>query len=292
MPETLMVKSVHLELSSFCNLSCTMCPNSKMRRTKSFLPFHLIKKIARENPQIQDYGLNNWGESLLHPDFLRIVSFLKERKKTIGFATNGTLLTFKYARRLIDLNVDKITFSLDSIGKHYTEIRHFPYETVRKNIKQFLLIREKMGKEKQISASILATVFKENEPFIRILKNEWKPFVNVRLQPMLTFQPDFRKNTCNQIHDKHLVVLSDGSVVPCCADYEGFAKMGNAYAHSLNEIFNSKEFSKFREKGTSKACYLCSEYKSSLTVERFKINPLVQRAQRGLIQLKGLVSMS
>ena len=168
------VKNVHLELSNICNLKCVMCPvNTKMKRKKEFLPFNLIKKIVNENPQIESYGLTNWGESLLHPRFLDILKYLKKKGKKTGIGTNAVLLTEEVSKKLIGLNLDRISFSLDAKNDDYESIRGYPYQKIKKNILRFLSLRKKTGKEQKIRARITATVFEENEHLIGDLKKEW-----------------------------------------------------------------------------------------------------------------------
>ena len=51
----------------------------------------------------------------------------------------------------------------------------------------------------------------------------------------------------------HFGILSDGTVVPCCADYDGTMAMGNVFAAPLAEILNSKSALELRRSIEGKA---------------------------------------
>ena len=63
-----------------------------------------------------------------------------------------------------------------------------------------------------------------------------------------------------------LVVLWDGWVVPCCADYEGTLVIGDAVQKDLQSIFKSKEMGELRRmhlrKELPELCNKCSQYYS------------------------------
>lgn len=263
------VTDVHLELTNLCNLTCIMCPvNREMKREKCTLDFNLIKKIVEENPKVKSYGLNNWGEPLLHPQFLEIIDYLTSKNKTFYFATNATLFNEEMIRKLIGSSLSAIFFSIDAIGDTYEEIRGYPYQKIKEKILAFLSARD--AAQKKITTEIVATVSKWNETAIIALKNEWASYMKVSIQPMLTFERDQRLRKCDELFRSHLIVLSNGKVVPCCADYEGILEIGDAKKQTLNEIINSKEINRLRENAKGSICDSCSEYKSNITKERFK----------------------
>ena len=130
-----LVRDVHLELTNLCNLACLMCPvNRGMKREKTVLSLDLIRKIVEENPQVRSYGLNNWGEPLLHPQFVEIIEYLEDKGKSFYFATNATLLEGKVARQLVNSTLSAIYFSVDASGDGYDKIRGYSYQKIKNNI--------------------------------------------------------------------------------------------------------------------------------------------------------------
>jgi MoaA/NifB/PqqE/SkfB family radical SAM enzyme len=164
------VKTAHFELTNSCNLRCLMCPvNRIMKRKKEVMPFSVVKKIVDMNPGVETWGLNNWGESLLHPDFLKIVRYIKGKGKKVIFATNATLLSKRMSDRLAKLGPDEVLFSMEAVGKDYERIRGYPYEKVKRNILYFLSVVNR----KKTHVQIPVTVFEKNEAKIGELKKEW-----------------------------------------------------------------------------------------------------------------------
>lgn len=270
------VRDVHLELTNICNLACLMCPvATTMKRKKTAMEFALIKKIVEENPQVKCYGLNNWGEPLLHPQFNEIIEYLDKNNKKFYFATNAVLLESEIAKRLVNSNLTAIYFSIDATGVDYEKIRGGSYQKVKNNILSFLSLIE--TSKKQIQTQVVATISQWNESVIDTLKKEWKPYMKITTQPMLTFKKDSRRGKCYELFKEHLVVLSNGKVVPCCADYEGALEIGDARFQSLNEIINSERIEKLRSDPSGSLCDYCSEYKSNVTKDRFKTYTQLKR---------------
>ena len=269
------VRTIHLELTNFCNLKCVMCATLQMERPKKELSFDLIKKIVNENPQVSAFGLTNWGEPLLHSQFFDIVSFLKQHNKEVRFCTNATLLNGITILRLVHSGVDQINFSLDGINEVYEQIRNYPYKEVKQNIMNLLSFEKKA--EKKIRHRIAATVFDVNESHLEDLKKDWKGILKVVPQPMLTFKRKVEHKKCHQLFDDHLVVLSDGSVVPCCVDYDANLVVGDAKTQTLNEIINSKKMEALRINNVDSFCNYCSEYKTMKAARRFKTHPFLRK---------------
>ncbi len=55
--------------------------------------------------------LQGWGEPLLNSHIFDMIQLCKQRKKQVGFTTNGMLLTEKTLRRLVALQLDMISIS-------------------------------------------------------------------------------------------------------------------------------------------------------------------------------------
>lgn len=101
------LNSYYIYLTGGCNLACKHCWLSpKFQRdggTGGHLDYTLFVQAIEEGKPL---GLNHvkltGGEPLLHPDFTRIVAFLKEKNISATMETNGTLLTKSLARYLKD----------------------------------------------------------------------------------------------------------------------------------------------------------------------------------------------
>ena len=105
-----------IEPTNACNLSCIMCPNSRLSNNECFMDFNLFKKIIDEIKYVAKViRLNYRGEPLLHPKIIEMIRYCKENTfARISLSTNGTLLNTKLSEKLIRIGIDEIIFSLDS----------------------------------------------------------------------------------------------------------------------------------------------------------------------------------
>jgi radical SAM protein with 4Fe4S-binding SPASM domain len=75
-----------------------------------------------------------------------------------------------------------------------------------------------------------------------------------------------------------LVVLWDGRVTPCCADYDGQLIVGKADEQNLQEIFNGPEMRVLRKQHLKKQwsglCGQCSFYEADYHLSLRKIREL------------------
>ena len=117
-----------IEPTSYCNLNCIMCPNKSLpKEKKGFMEFGLFRKIIDEARHFAfDVNLLHRGESLLHPDFFRMVRWAHDAGLFTKFHTNGTLLDEAKSRALLQSGIDQLTFSFDGYDKD-------TYEAIRVN---------------------------------------------------------------------------------------------------------------------------------------------------------------
>lgn len=86
------------------------------------------------------------GEPLLHPNFLEMVRMVRERGLGVNFATNGTLLDEGYAKELVNLQVTKVSVSMDGATKEtYERIRRSAsFDEVVENVKRLVEARRSL----------------------------------------------------------------------------------------------------------------------------------------------------
>jgi MoaA/NifB/PqqE/SkfB family radical SAM enzyme len=121
-------RNILLDISGFCNLDCIYCrrfsfwnkeywggTNLDLRR---FLDLEVIKNVLFEAKEMgtETVLLVGGGEPTLHPDFLKIISFIEELGMTYNFSTNGVLLDL-YNKHLIDCGCKDVTVSLSFSSK-------------------------------------------------------------------------------------------------------------------------------------------------------------------------------
>jgi len=144
-----------LEMTSYCNLKCWMCP--KTAGFTNTVPNHLIEEnviteVAKIFPKIEVLHLSGlWGEVFLHPEvYLRILKMAKEADCEVRTISNGTLLTPELSEKIVDIGLDDLTISIDAATKStYKKIRvGGNFRKLIKQIKKLQKIKKEKGKQR------------------------------------------------------------------------------------------------------------------------------------------------
>lgn len=108
-----------IEITSYCNLSCVMCP--KTAGSVNTVPDRVITMDVIDGlepilPYIDGVDLSGlWGEAFLHPElYLEILGRLKRRHAGVRTVSNGTLITPEIADRIVELGLDGLDVSVDA----------------------------------------------------------------------------------------------------------------------------------------------------------------------------------
>jgi radical SAM protein with 4Fe4S-binding SPASM domain len=253
-PRTLM-----LEVTNSCNLSCIMCKNPKMIRKKGFISLDLVKKIADEAIKIgiEKIALYTTGESLLHKDIIKIIKIFKEKNFYVYITTNATLFGKQISiEEFLKSGIDSIKYSFDGLNKQeYESIRiNGKYETVFENIKSVKKIRDELNiKTKLLMGIILnSNNLSYKEKFIR----KYGKYVDEILFSTISNQGGHIKNIdyavskqkfkpCRQLWDR-IVVTYDGKLVACCIDFESELIYDDITFSSFEKAWNNNKIQEFR----------------------------------------------
>lgn len=112
------VRKVYLEITTRCNLFCRTCvrnmwgdPLADMSETT----FRQVLDGMRELPELREVVFGGYGEPLTHPYFLDWLAAVKELGLRVTVTTNGTLLDEPRAQALVEIGLDVLSVSVDSV---------------------------------------------------------------------------------------------------------------------------------------------------------------------------------
>ncbi len=106
---------LYLETTNRCNLLCTTCPRTfEELEPPADMSWELFTSIVDQFPHIARVVLHGVGEPMMVRALPRMIRYLKERGVYVLFNTNGTLLTQRAGRELIDAGLDELRVSLDA----------------------------------------------------------------------------------------------------------------------------------------------------------------------------------
>ncbi|MGM0606878.1 MAG: radical SAM protein [Candidatus Muiribacteriota bacterium] len=244
-----------LELTNKCNYRCRMC----FLKNRDVLPplFMELDTVEKFLFQLESssYKINVlrtfWaGESLMHPDFEKIMYKLSESKKInhICFDTNGELLNSKKVEAIMDAARDKklsVIFSVDAFCEGaYNKIRvGGNFEKVIENIKNFL---KKVRENNNIKTMIQFIVQNENYNELSYFISFWK---KVFTENKLDFEISLNCSMAleNGVNIRPLTVQSDKLQI-------NQAEANNLYEKALKQagILKNTEFLKNIAQGGGK----------------------------------------
>jgi len=174
-----------------------------------------------------------------------------------GFTTNATLLTKEITDRMLGFDkFNSIAFSIDSVNKEMFESIRIgaKYDTVFENINYFIEQHAKRRNDNRIGISINMVVMPENESEIDSVVKYFtdKGVVNLtasnrcdeNTMPMKVNFVGERKACLSPF--TYMVVLTDGSAIPCCRDNQYKLNLGNVFQDGLESVWNGQKAENLR----------------------------------------------
>jgi sulfatase maturation enzyme AslB (radical SAM superfamily) len=236
-----------IELSSMCNLSCVMCPRTKLSRNLEIMTLDLIKTLIDWLPSNAQAMLCGLGEPLLNKDIFFLISSLRKRDIEVGITTNGILLTENYTDMMMASGISLIQVSFNgSTDKTYGSImKNGSFSTVMNNL-QYLAKR----KTPELTIKLAVTVQKENiDDIENIQALAAKLGFGVFLRNRHSRGGACAVNNSNQLVNlpgcgilpKVTFIAANGDVLSCCQDLAGKFVLGNINLNTFEEVLKEKK---------------------------------------------------
>jgi MoaA/NifB/PqqE/SkfB family radical SAM enzyme len=279
-----------LELTNYCNLSCTYCPIEKDKRAKGFMSEETFGRVLSqlEDMRINRVHVRGWGEPTLHPDFCRFMPMLAKQVRLVDIVTNGQWKDPAIGRALVTAPVHRIDISIDVGGSDiYESARHrSSYARLERNIKDLRRFRETFGSKSKI---IVRSMFRPSQT--HLLREEmrlWGKYADA-VMPSPLVKPAKTATGSGCQSDAYVLTASEDEyprcyfpfneanvswdgAIPLCdnlvlgREKEEFS-LGNIGTHSLREIWRGPEMRRLRnghrhqinsDRKMCKGCTTCS----------------------------------
>lgn len=271
---------IHLtiEATNLCNLNCPMCGTGKnfSTRKKGQISFNAFKQIIDElGKYLYVVGPFNLGEPLLHKEIFNMISYAQKKNITTVISTNGILLTKDIVSKIIESGLEELFISIDAATeKTYNIMRPGgDFAVLIENIK-FLVQEKKKRKSKTpyIIAQMVVTKYNENEvnDFKKmtddlgvdryLLSDFWEQYLgnSSAEEETVHFYPAQEKyknlgNTDLLVKDtcrwawSGSVINWDGTVIPCCYDYNETYIIGNIFKDGFKQLWNNVKYRRLRQ---------------------------------------------
>jgi MoaA/NifB/PqqE/SkfB family radical SAM enzyme len=136
---------LYLEVTNRCNLLCTTCPRTyEELEPPADMSWDLFTSIVDQVPALARAVLHGVGEPMLVANLPRMVRHLKDRGVYVLFNTNGTVLSERNGRAVIDAGLDELRVSLDASNREsFKAIRGRDYfGRIIRNVRAFRELQE------------------------------------------------------------------------------------------------------------------------------------------------------
>jgi MoaA/NifB/PqqE/SkfB family radical SAM enzyme len=260
---------VQIESTNICNAKCVFCPRDEMHRAQGVMSRELFRKIADECAAlgITHVRMHNYGEAFLDRYLTEKVRYAKDKGiREVGLISNGSLITEKVARGMVEAGLDAINISVDAGGKEVFEQTRIglTYDKVIANIERLVRVRAELGRQRP--KLILSFVRQNNSDDEQAFIEHWGRVADkIHITDLHNWA-----GTLNHESDVNypcyrpwltFTVLWDGRVSLCCADFDGRTVLGDLKTQTIREIWNSDTYRAVRrehlETGGPEVCRAC-----------------------------------
>lgn len=256
-----------IEPTNHCPYTCVMCPRSKkMTRKLGYMDMALYHRVIdeittfSEPVRSKEIELFHFGESLLHPELSAMVAYGAERSLKMVLSVNAPHLSPEKSEELLAAGAYKIILSLDGYDEEsYRAIRGkvADYQKAKRHIDH--LLQEYALTSSRTKIILRMIQLKENMDYGEQFREHWEgKGVIVELREFFPWT----ENDLEGLGEYHryppfmpcpfpwqyIAIQWDGSVVPCCRDYNGENVIANVRESSLREIWNDEPYIQFRNK--------------------------------------------
>jgi radical SAM protein with 4Fe4S-binding SPASM domain len=215
-----------------------------MKRPKGEMSNELFHKIIKDGKEMGVYGYSPFfmGEPFIFPRIWEFLDYMQKEKVTVAMYTNGQAIDVE--RFIQYKNISYLDFSINAATAetHKKIMRGLDFNKVVENYNKALKAPF------TIQASFI--IVEENKDEVDEFR---KMFKKARVGKFVNWAGDKKdpvkrtgKRTPCWVLFHQMMVLWDGTVVPCCVDYEGRQVLGDANKQTLKEIWDNASW--MREK--------------------------------------------
>lgn len=263
---------LQVEPTSRCNLKCCLCPSGQgdLRRPKGEMDLDLFcKAVGDAEASVFYVSMYFMGEPLLNNKVFEMISYAESKRLFVRLSTNGELLNRENRQRLLASGLDEVLVSLDCVrAEKYCAYKGSEgFQTVHDNIaslieergsnsKPFVTLQmlamndveadlplfRQLAQNLKVDRSMLKTlrvntsggvVYREYLPRNKAF---WRSVYKEKLKRLSCFRPIMA-----------VVMLWDGSIVPCCFDMHGERTFGNIRQENFSDVWGASEYVQFRD---------------------------------------------
>ena len=268
--------NLHLEVSTYCNANCPLCPHDSSGKTHPLLHISLdnVKQLL-ENPVTKNVKFiqlcGSHGDPVMHKDFIELIKLIKQLapSSAIEISTNGSMRTQKFWHELAESleEQDHVIFGIDGLeDTHHIYRKNTDFNKIIENAVSFIsnkgtawwqFIPFEHNQHQIVEALKLSQQYKFKHFFVKYERacynNKLKaPTIDsAKHKELISSRPNYDSlhntfvsakqfsSNCIHLNQKSIYIKADGTATPCCF-MNGFPHASLQYSSlSQQEIDNN-----------------------------------------------------
>jgi len=256
-------------ITSKCNLRCDFCFHADndiptaARRPKGVMTYERFAAIIEQaRGWCTHLEFSLFGEPMLHPRFVDMVRLAVEADLTVGIVTNATLLDAARAQALVQAGPASVTVSMEGgTPEEYNRVRvGARWEKVAANLRGLVAARREAGGRTPFiivrgieldghagQRHAHAALYREMgvDQVMWVPATNWSGSLRAPQESVRLPAPPPHTQHC-RFPRLQLGIDWDGTVVPCCVDFNAKNALGNVDVTPLREIWTSSRLASLR----------------------------------------------
>ena len=157
-------KHLLIETTTKCNLRCKQCARLVDKYALADMAMDAFQRLAPLFPYLKEVALYGHGETFLYKHLFEMLEELKRHNIFVYITTNGTLITEEVAKRLVELQLDRLSFSLDAATPElFNEIRRgADFDKIIDNIHTLNAYKKRLHRDDKPALSLMYCAMKSN----------------------------------------------------------------------------------------------------------------------------------
>ena len=252
---------LQIEPTSICNFRCVFCYQknknfyAKSNGHMGHMELELLKKIVDQaEDNIHMISIASRGEPTLYKHFIEMLDYISNKFLVLKINTNASLLNEEKIHAILRNRVSTLVFSADAADEElYKKLRvNGSLKVVLKNIELFNKIKDTHYKNSKIItrvSGVKVSKQQKNEDMIRVWNGlvQQVAFVNyVPTENVYDLEENYISEPCSDLW-RRMFVWWNGIANPCEIDFLSNLSVGNINNYSLEELWNHKAYSNYRE---------------------------------------------
>ena len=251
---------LQIEPASVCNFRCVFCYQTDTELTKKinghmgFMDIDIFKNIVDQaQGNVEFVTLASRGEPTIHPKFLELMEYLRDKFLGLKINTNASRLTEEKCHAILQSNASTIVFSADAASEPlYSSMRvNGKLDQTLANVENFQKIRSKHYPQSSTISRVSGVKFSK-EQTIEDMEATWGELVDqgafVDYNPWensYECKPSNVSEPCSDLW-RRMFIWWDGKANPCDVDYLSKLQVGNSSDFSVSDLWKSKAYQSLR----------------------------------------------